>query len=293
MITIKNLSKTYRSKRRKVHALKDVALTFPSKGLFFLLGESGAGKSTLLKILSLQELPTNGQVYFEGKMTSKMKSRERAALRASYLAIITQDLDMIDGLTVEENLSIAREASGGKVEEQELLSLLERLSLPLELRKEKPENLSGGQRQRVAIGRAMLKDSKVYLCDEPTGNLDETNAESVMSLLKTISEDRLVIVVSHNTRLAEAYADGIVKLQDGSIVSSTIPEIEEQPTGEPTVRKTSLRFPTEAKFVGFDAEARGEKARADRRLDDFGIHVHSLLVLVFGVRYGTRVPERS
>ena len=218
MLTLTNISKIYKNKHRLVHALDDINLSFPNKGLVFILGESGAGKSTLLNLISLQEKQTKGKIYIEGKDTSSLKKNKLGILRSSYFGIIFQDLNLINDFNVFQNIAIAKQIKHEEVNKEEIVQLFNKLQLDESLLYEKVDNLSGGQRQRIAIIRALIKDPKVIICDEPTGSLDSKNATSIFDILKEISKEKLVIVVSHNELLANKYADRIIKLELGHVV---------------------------------------------------------------------------
>ena len=253
MLTLSNISKIYKNKHRLVHALDDINLSFPNKGLVFILGESGAGKSTLLNLISLQEKQTKGKIYIEGKDTSSLKKNKLGILRSSYFGIIFQDLNLINDFNVFQNIAIAKQIKHEEVNKEEIVQLFNKLQLDESLLYEKVDNLSGGQRQRIAIIRALIKDPKVIICDEPTGSLDSKNATSIFDILKEISKEKLVIVVSHNELLANKYADRIIKLELGHIVddidknNSSLSKIDESDITNIDIDKlktTHLNFKT-------------------------------------------------
>ena len=258
MLTLSNISKIYKNKHRLVHALDDINLSFPNKGLVFILGESGAGKSTLLNLISLQEKQTKGKIYIEGKDTSSLKKNKLGILRSSYFGIIFQDLNLINDFNVFQNIAIAKQIKHEEVNKEEIVQLFNKLQLDESLLYEKVDNLSGGQRQRIAIIRALIKDPKVIICDEPTGSLDSKNATSIFDILKEISKEKLVIVVSHNELLANKYADRIIKLELGHIVddidknNSSLSKIDESDITNIDIDKlktTHLNFKTTIKLA--------------------------------------------
>lgn len=223
MIIFKNVSKTYEGKKRKVEALKNIDIAFTNTGLNFILGQSGAGKSTLLNILSLQDIPTSGEVYVDGNSISTFDQKALASLRCRYFGIIFQELNLIEDFSVYENIAIGMQIMNVTPSKEEVLNILKKFNLSENIIDERVCFLSGGQKQRVAIARTLIKKPKVIICDEPTGSLDEENAIEIMEILKEVARDKLVIVVSHNTDLANTFADRVIKLNDGSIVDDNNP----------------------------------------------------------------------
>ncbi len=223
MIKISSLTKTFENKKRKTKALDHVNITFESKGLWFIVGASGAGKTTLLNILSLQDKPTTGTIQIDNVDVSTLNHRSLAKLRSDYFGIVFQNLNLIEDFSVYQNIVMGLEIQKKAPRKQDVIQILKSLNLTEEILEERVYNLSGGQKQRVAIARALIKNSKVIICDEPTGSLDEENAIEIMKILKKISEDRLVIVVSHNDALSKQYGDRIISLRNGTIKSDTNP----------------------------------------------------------------------
>ena len=217
MILIENLTKKYKSKNRRVCvALDRVNLVLPDTGMIFIIGKSGSGKSTLLNMLGGLDSFDGGSIVADGNDLSKFSGRSFYKYRASYVGFIFQDYHLIEELTVEENVRLEAEIANAKgfdvsraLAEVDLEGYGERF----------PEELSGGQKQRVAIARALIKSPRVVLCDEPTGNLDKNTSRQIMELLHSISRERLVVIVSHNMPDAEKYADRIIELSDGRVIS--------------------------------------------------------------------------
>lgn len=225
MIKLQNLRKTYSTKSEgDVYALRDVNLTFPDKGLCVILGPSGCGKTTMLNILGGLEPKYEGDYYFSGKKLSTEK--DFADFRKNYVSFVFQDFNLIEDLDVKENLSLG--VNFGKANADIAIeNVLKKVDLE-DYGYRFPQELSGGEQQRVAVARALLKDSKVLLADEPTGNLDSENSEETYKLLKEISRDKLVIVVSHDENLSKRYADYTVRLNSGEVVDSDLPVIAEE-----------------------------------------------------------------
>ena len=217
MILIKDLTKKYKSKNKMVcTALDKVNLALPDSGMIFIIGKSGSGKSTLLNMIGGLDGFDGGEIIAGGNNLATFKDRDFYKYRASYVGFIFQDYHLIDELTVSENIRL--EAEIANEENIDLDSALKSVDLE-DYGQRYPDELSGGQKQRVAIARALIKSPKVILCDEPTGNLDKNTSTQIMDLLKEISRERLVLIVSHNMPDAEKYADRIIELSDGHIIS--------------------------------------------------------------------------
>ncbi|MBQ7925846.1 MAG: ABC transporter ATP-binding protein/permease, partial [Lachnospiraceae bacterium] len=195
--------------------LRDINLEIGT-GLTFIIGDSGAGKSTLLNIIGGLDAPTDGEVSFEiGQEIEHITGCSR--YQRDYLGFVFQDSNLINGLTIKENVMLATQISGVKRSEKELESTLAYFGLQ-ECADRKVDGLSGGERQRAAMARAVIKDVSVLLADEPTGSLDRTNSIQVFDMLKTLSSERIVIVVSHNEEMAYKYGDRIIRISDGEVV---------------------------------------------------------------------------
>ena len=214
---IKNLNKTFNQSER---ALKNINLTFESTGLICITGTSGSGKTTLLNMLSLLDTPTSGNVYFHGEDISKWHNKRKEIYLNKEIGILFQHYQLLEDQTVIYNVSLPALVSGEKEEyafktAKKLLSLF---GFDESTHSQLVNQLSGGEKQRIALLRALINGPKVLLCDEPTGALDNANATMVMKTLKKASKDHLVIMVTHNIKLAEQYANRIIYLRDGEVV---------------------------------------------------------------------------
>ena len=212
-----NITKIYDPSHPEIKALDGVSFTLPETGLIFIVGKSGSGKSTLMNLLGGLDAPTTGRILVNGRALSDMSPEEADAYRSEKTAFIFQDFLLADTLTAEENVALSLELNGAD-DPVAVREALESVGMA-EYAKRRPKNLSAGQRQRVAIARALVKKPKMILADEPTGNIDAENTEIVLKLLKKASENALVIVISHSERDAEKYADRVIRLEAGRIVS--------------------------------------------------------------------------
>ena len=213
------LSKTYDVKKGEpVHALKKVDLTFGENGMVFILGRSGSGKSTLLHLLGGLDKPTAGEIVLDGQSSAHFKEADWDRFRNQNVGFVFQEYNLLPEFTVHDNVGIALELQKKKTDDDVIEATLSEVDLG-GMGRRKPAELSGGQRQRVAIARALVKNPKILLADEPTGALDEETGKSILSLLKKLSKEKLVIVVTHDREFAETYGDRIIQLSDGAVVS--------------------------------------------------------------------------
>ena len=218
MLEIKNVYKTYSSKNGVTHrALENVSLKFADKGLIFILGKSGSGKSTLLNLIGGLDNYDRGDVLFNGKSFSDFKDEDFNYYRNTCIGFIFQDFNLINSLSVFDNVALSLDLQGKTIEEKEINDILKKMNV-YSLRNRKVNELSGGQKQRVAIARALIKDPKIILADEPTGSLDSENSDAISEIIKDLSKDRLVIVVTHNKELAYQYGDRIIEIKDGFVL---------------------------------------------------------------------------
>ena len=217
MLELKSVKKIYTTKAGNTAALDGLSILFPSKGLVFITGKSGSGKTTLLNVIGGLDGIDEGDIIINGKKFSDFKPDEYNSYRNTYIGFIFQEYNLLSEYTVEKNIRIATELQGSNISTDKVNELLEMVDLA-GLNNRLPSQLSGGQKQRVAIARALVKKPQIIMADEPTGALDSVTGIQVMDTLKNLSQDRLVIVVSHDLELAEKYADRIVRLVDGKVV---------------------------------------------------------------------------
>ena len=247
MLELRDIKKTYSTGYGEVHALKGINLKFRESEFVSILGESGCGKTTLLNIIGGLDRYTSGDLIINGKSTKDFKDRDWDAYRNYSIGFIFQSYNLIGHQSVLSNVELALTISG--------VSKKERRKRAIEALKEvglgdkihyKPNQLSGGQMQRVAIARALINNPDIILADEPTGALDSKTSEQVMEILKNISKDKLIIMVTHNGNLAEKYSNRIIKILDGKITDDSNPvtdeEVKSSKNRENKFRKTSMKF---------------------------------------------------
>lgn len=221
MIELKNLVKHYTSRKGVVtKALNDLSVSFPSKGLVFILGKSGSGKSTLMNILGGLDVADTGEFIIEGKNIEGLSQVELDHYRNSHVGFVFQDFNIIETFTIYQNIGLALQLQGQKADKHRIDEMLEFVGLK-GFGRRKGNEVSGGQKQRIAVARALIKNPRIILADEPTGNLDSKTSDQIMNLLKKVSENNLVIVVSHDPEEAEVYADRIIRIKDGKIAEDT------------------------------------------------------------------------
>ena len=224
MLELKGITKDYPSGDTVVHALKGISVTFRDQEFVSILGQSGCGKTTLLNIIGGLDQYTRGDLVINGRSTKSYLDRDWDTYRNHSVGFVFQSYNLIPHQTVISNVEMALVLSGTPKAERRRRAeeALRRVGLGEHLKK-KPNQLSGGQMQRVAIARAIVNDPEIILADEPTGALDTETSVEVMEILKELSRDRLVIMVTHNPQLAEEYSDRIVRISDGLITSDTAP----------------------------------------------------------------------
>lgn len=224
MLQLKHLMKTYRVGDTVTHALNNISINFRDHEFVAILGPSGSGKTTMLNVIGGLDQYDSGDIIINGKSTKNFSPTDWDAYRNNTVGFIFQNYNLISHLSIIENVELGMTLSGvdNKERHQKAISALKRVGLGKHLQKN-PNQLSGGQMQRVAIARAIANDPDILLCDEPTGALDTKTSIEIMKLIKELSKDKLVIMVTHNPELAEEYASRIVHFQDGKILSDSNP----------------------------------------------------------------------
>ena len=246
MLKTKNIKKNYKTGTFVQHALNGVDLEFRENEFVAILGPSGSGKTTLLNIIGGLDRYDSGDLIINGKSTKQFKKRDWDSYRNNCIGFIFQSYNLITHISVLENVEMGMTLSGvsKRKRRKKALELLNKVGLKEHTHK-KPNQLSGGQMQRVAIARALANDPKIILADEPTGALDSKTSIQIMELIKEISKDKLVIMVTHNPDLAETYATRIVEFKDGDLVADSNPiKKSEENNNELKIKKTKMSFLT-------------------------------------------------
>jgi putative ABC transport system permease protein len=215
MLKLKNITKNYDSGDNKVQALQGINIEFRKSEFVSILGQSGCGKTTLLNIIGGLDRYTDGDLIINGKSTKEFKDKDWDAYRNYSVGFVFQNYNLIPHQTVLSNVELALTLSGVSKKErrEKAIKALKDVGLEEQINK-KPNQLSGGQMQRVAIARALVNDPDIILADEPTGALDTKTSVQIMEILKEISKDKLIVMVTHNPELAEKYSTRIVKISD-------------------------------------------------------------------------------
>ena len=255
MLQLKNIVKTYTVGDTDVHALNGISLSFRNSEFVSILGPSGCGKTTTLNIIGGLDRYTSGDLLINGKSTTMYKDHDWDTYRNHSIGFVFQSYNLIPHQSVLSNVELALTVSGVPKAERRRRAreALEKVGLGDQLSK-RPSQMSGGQMQRVSIARALVNDPDILLADEPTGALDTVTSVQIMELLKEISKDKLVIMVTHNPELAEAYSTRIVQLRDGNLIADSDPyepdqaEVEAARTAPPRVAKGKARMSTKTAF---------------------------------------------
>lgn len=218
-IVLNNVTKVYGQGEVETYALKDVSLEIKSGEVMVILGPSGSGKSTLLNVISGLDSPTSGDILFEGKLISQYNPKELTKFRRDYLGFIFQQYNLLQNLTVKENIEMGSSIGKNPLPIDEVI---EAVGLTNKQNKY-PHQLSGGEQQRVAIARSVAKNPAIMFCDEPTGALDEETGKLVLELLQRMNETykTTTVIITHNPSIADL-ADRVIKMNSGQIIELVI-----------------------------------------------------------------------
>lgn len=221
MLSLNGVYKTYHPKKGvPVKALVNVNVDFQEKGLVFILGKSGSGKSTMLNIIGGLDKADKGQIFIKGKSSKQFKNSDFDNYRNTFVGFVFQEYNLLNDFNIGKNIALALELQGKNADKASVEEILAKVDL-VGYENRKANELSGGQKQRVAIARALIKQPEIILADEPTGALDSATGHQVFEILKKLGQEKLVIVVSHDRETAEEYADRIIEMKDGEILSDT------------------------------------------------------------------------
>ena len=222
MLELKDISKTYKVSKKEYKILDDLSINFRKKGLVCILGKSGSGKTTFLNIVGLLDNDYKGKIYLYGNDISKYKEYLNDKLIRSKIGFVFQDYNLIENLSVFENVNLALMIKGKNIKNNRIFLALKKCNI-IHLKDKKVSTLSGGEKQRVAICRCLITNPDIILLDEPTGALDSQSSEKILILLKKIFYNKLVIMVTHDKRLAKKYSDRLIILNDGKILYDSNP----------------------------------------------------------------------
>jgi len=249
MLELKKISKDYKVGEGTFRALNEVDLKFNKGEFVAILGHSGCGKTTSLNIIGGLDRYTEGDLVINGTSTKSFTERDWDSYRNNSIGFVFQSYNLINHLSVVDNVELGMTLSGvsKEVRHEKALKVLKRVGLEYHINK-KPTLLSGGEKQRVAIARALVNDPDIILADEPTGALDSGTAREILDLIKEVSKDKLVIMVTHEAKYANEYASRTIKLLDGEVVSDTgeVKAVTDNDGYEP--KKTSMSFFTALKL---------------------------------------------
>lgn len=271
MIELRNVSKFYYNKGIIASGISGVSLDLDVGEFVVITGESGSGKSTLLNVISGLDTYEEGEMYIEGRETSHYTASDFEAYRRKYISFIFQDYNLVSSYTVYQNVALAMQIDGYDASEirRRVPEIIEKVGLSTQ-KNQKVSRLSGGQKQRVSIARALAKDTKILVADEPTGNLDSESAAGIVDLLTEIAADKLVVVVTHNYDQFKDHATRVIRMHDGRIIEDT---------GAAFIRKT--------RAVTADNSASEDDLRDEKRK---GMHFGTQLLL--GIRNTFNLPAK-
>jgi len=223
MIRLENISKYYHSGNNIVLALRKINLDMNIGEFIAITGESGSGKSTLLNVLSGLDTYEEGKLFINNKNVSHYSISELEHYRKDYIGFVFQDYNIINSYSVYQNVALALTVQGLKKDEkhQKTVEIIKQVGLEKQMY-QKAIKLSGGEKQRTVIARTLAKNSRILVCDEPTGNLDKESGQQILQLLHTLSKDKLVIVVTHDYESIEAYATRKIRLYDGEVLEDNV-----------------------------------------------------------------------
>ena len=293
MLGLKNIKKIYTTGDFTQIALNEVSINFRKNEFVAILGPSGSGKTTCLNIIGGLDKYDSGDLIINGKSTRNFTETDWDAYRNNSIGFIFQNYNLIKHLDIISNVEMGMTLSGVSKDEKRkrALEVLERVGLKDHINKN-PNQLSGGQMQRVAIARALANDPDIILADEPTGALDTKTSVQIMELLKEISKDKLVIMVTHNSKLANDYADRVIEFEDGNVISDSNKLSEEISDGSYSLKKTSMSFLTALKLSFTNLKTKRGRTLLTAFAASIGI-IGIALVLSLSTGFNKRIVEQE
>lgn len=295
MITLKNLKKSYSSnKKEKFIALNDITLELPNTGFIFVVGKSGSGKSTLLNVLGGLDKYDSGEIIVKGKSTMDFKDADFDSYRNTYVGFVFQEFNLLEEYTIEKNIRLALELQGKTGDNDVIIKdILDKVEL-YDKKDNKINEISGGQKQRVAIARALVKNPDIILADEPTGNLDSETGKQIMDTLKTLSNDKLVVMITHDIEYANDYADRIIELKDGRVLKDTIlKQLDYSSKGEFRLIKSTLPFMDIIKMGARGLFLKGGKSILTFLLLSIALFLFGQATTLQHFNFGTSVVDKA
>ena len=292
MLELKKISKSYKTGNFEQRALDNVSLKFRKNEFVSILGPSGSGKTTLLNIIGGLDHYDSGDLIINNKSTKNYKENDWNAYRNNCIGFVFQNYNLIGHISILENVEMGMTLSGvaSKEKQKRAEEALQKVGLSEHAHK-KPNQLSGGQMQRVAIARALANNPDIILADEPTGALDTKTSQQIMDLIKEISQDKLVIMVTHNKELAEKYSTRIVQLKDGKLSKDSNPvESEEKAQKEFIIKRTAMSFWTALKLSFNNIKTKKGRTALTAFASSIGI-IGIALILSLSNGFQTKIDE--
>ena len=275
MIKLKDVNKYFNKNRsNQNHVIKNTSIEFPESGLVVFLGSSGSGKTTLLNVISGMDKFNSGEITIDDKIISKYNANKWDEIRNDYIGYIFQNYNLLKELSVQDNIELVLRINGITDEEEinkRVDYLLKEVGL-INYNNRRADQLSGGQQQRVAFARALVKNPKVIIADEPTGNLDSKTTIEIMNIIKQISKDKLVIMVTHEQELAEFYADRIIEVANGNVIS----DVKNEYAGNLSIIQEQIIFLkdlSKSSLVSEEVDLLVYSDEQGKKLDKIGVQV--------------------
>ncbi len=275
MIKLKDVNKYFNKNRsNQNHVIKNTSIEFPESGLVVFLGSSGSGKTTLLNVISGMDKFNSGEITIDDKIISKYNANKWDEIRNDYIGYIFQNYNLLKELSVQDNIELVLRINGITDEEEinkRVDYLLKEVGL-INYNNRRADQLSGGQQQRVAFARALVKNPKIIIADEPTGNLDSKTTIEIMNIIKQISKDKLVIMVTHEQDLAEFYADRIIEIANGNVIS----DVKNEYAGNLSIIQEQIIFLkdlSKSSLVSEEVDLLVYSDEQGKKLDKIGVQV--------------------